>query len=130
MAFHGLPWPSLTLSDLPLPSIAFRTGAMAFDSCQVADDSRLAHTLQRIDHVAVSVFIAELVAKVIAYGFLLTPNAYLKEPWNRLDFFIVSASIVSMVSLLPLANASFSRQRSFLFSRDARPTPPLTHTGG
>ena len=71
--------------------------AMAYDSCDVTPGSELALKLQQIDKVAMAVFVSELVAKVIAYGLAFTPHAYLKDGWNRLDFFIVGASIMSML---------------------------------
>ena len=70
--------------------------AMAYDSCDVTPGSELALKLQQIDKVAMAVFVSELVAKVIAYGLAFTPHAYLKDGWNRLDFFIVGASVYSM----------------------------------
>ena len=50
-----------------------------------------------MDKLAVLVFVIELVAKVMASGLLLTPNAYLKEAWNVLDFVIVLSSLFSMI---------------------------------
>jgi hypothetical protein len=49
------------------------------------------------DLVCTVVFIVEAVLKVVAMGFLFTPNAYLKSGWNQLDFFIVCLSLVSVI---------------------------------
>ena len=35
--------------------------------------------------------------KIIALGFVVGENAYLKNSWNRLDFFIVTMSIFDMM---------------------------------
>ena len=47
-----------------------------------------------------SVFILEFVVKIIADGFLLTPNAYLLSIWNGLDFFVLLTLIVNIVTAL------------------------------
>ncbi|KAI9259454.1 hypothetical protein BDA99DRAFT_538416 [Phascolomyces articulosus] len=36
------------------------------------------------------VFVIEIIIRIIADGFLLPPNAYLRNPWNRLDFVVVA----------------------------------------
>ena len=36
-----------------------------------------------------TVFTIESILKIIAYGFLFHPGAYLRNPWNILDFVIV-----------------------------------------
>ena len=97
VAFRVPGVPSLSFDNLIIAFIIASSIAMAFDSCEVEDNSPLALQLQQIDQAAMVVFIAELLAKVIAYGLLFTPNAYLKDGWNRLDAFIVTASIVSML---------------------------------
>jgi len=42
-------------------------------------------------------FMTEAVLKIIAYGFVLDKNSYLRENWSVLDFFIVLTSLVDMV---------------------------------
>lgn len=37
---------------------------------------------------------------MVAQGLLLTPNAYLKSGWNRLDAFIVLVSLLDYLSAL------------------------------
>lgn len=43
------------------------------------------------------IFIFECLMKVISLGFVVGENAYLKNSWNRLDFFIVTMSIFDMM---------------------------------
>lgn len=43
------------------------------------------------------VFIGEFVFKTIVMGFAMGKHAYLKDNWNKLDFIIVSFSIINMV---------------------------------
>lgn len=40
----------------------------------------------------------EFIIKVIADGFLLTPNAYMRSIWNVLDFLIMTGGIVNVVT--------------------------------
>ena len=42
-------------------------------------------------------FTFEYLIKSIAYGFALDENSYLRESWNRLDFFIVIVSIIDVI---------------------------------
>jgi hypothetical protein len=37
----------------------------------------------------------ELGSKVVANGFMFTPRAYLKDPWNKIDFAVILASVVN-----------------------------------
>jgi hypothetical protein len=61
-------------------------------------EGSLQRFLVTADSILLICFIIELIVKVIAYGFLFNgPNSYLKVGWNRLDFFIVVASIFTLV---------------------------------
>lgn len=35
--------------------------------------------------------------KIIAFGFVMTPNSYLRDLWNIMDFVIVSTSLLPLV---------------------------------
>jgi hypothetical protein len=43
----------------------------------------------------------ECVLKILAMGFVLHPNSYLRDSWNRLDFFVV---LISILDFLPGLN--------------------------
>ena len=43
------------------------------------------------------IFIIECVVKVIVHGFYWVPKAYIKDPWNVLDFIIVIFSVLTMI---------------------------------
>ena len=51
-------------------------------------------------------FTIEMLIKMITFGVLTTKEAYLKSPWNRLDFFIVSISIIIVVGGMTLCACS------------------------
>lgn len=44
---------------------------------------------EHVEYVFLVVFTVEAVMKVVAYGFVLHPGAYLHNGWNILDFIIV-----------------------------------------
>ena len=73
----------------------------------------------KIDLVFSGIFIFEAVVKIIAMGFVFHKFAYLREPWNCLDFFIVA---ISIISLLPFSGdqSSLKALRTFRILRPLR----------
>ncbi|KAL3321146.1 Voltage-dependent L-type calcium channel subunit alpha-1C [Cichlidogyrus casuarinus] len=55
---------------------------------------KLVHVLEYMENVFVYVFTVETVLKIIAYGLVLHPTAYLKNFWNILDFAIVVTGLL------------------------------------
>ena len=53
-------------------------------------------------YVCTPAFCAELVLRVIAMGFWSGEEAYLKNPWNVLDFVIVVSSVLEYLTFLDL----------------------------
>ncbi|XP_053618976.1 voltage-dependent calcium channel type D subunit alpha-1-like isoform X2 [Plodia interpunctella] len=51
--------------------------------------------LERVEWVFMVIFTGECLMKIIAYGFLFHPGAYLRNTWNSLDFTIVTIGIAS-----------------------------------
>jgi hypothetical protein len=54
------------------------------------------------------VFLAEMVFKIIALGFVLDEGSYLKDNWNRIDFVIVSVSLIDLQNLISKYTGSVS----------------------
>lgn len=54
------------------------------------------------------IFVLEFLVKVIADGFVFSPNAYLLSIWNDLDFFVLITLVVNIVTAL-VAGGSISR---------------------
>lgn len=53
-------------------------------------DSNLTNSsLETVEMVFIVIFTTECVIKIIAFGFVMHPGAYLRNGWNLLDFFIV-----------------------------------------
>lgn len=77
-----------------------RDGEMAFGSVtakQLSDGANL---------VFFVIFGLELVIKVVANGFLFSPNAYLMDNWNRLDFSVI---IFSTLDYFDISSGSWGR---------------------
>lgn len=63
-------------------------------------DGTLSRTLQMIDTISTTIFVLEIVIKVIAKGFLFCgPGSYLRNSWNIADFLIVSTALISLIEL-------------------------------
>ena len=68
---------------------------LAFDDPFIDKESQHAKILVGIDVFFTILFASEALIKIIALGFLKTSltgktrNAYMLDPWNRLDFFLV-----------------------------------------
>ncbi|OQR96973.1 Voltage-gated Ion Channel (VIC) Superfamily [Achlya hypogyna] len=52
--------------------------------------------VEKIELLTLVYFIVELVLKVVAYG-MTGPKGYWRNPWNKLDFFIVASGVVSLL---------------------------------
>ncbi|RUS83605.1 hypothetical protein EGW08_008624 [Elysia chlorotica] len=62
-----------------------------------ADSNDLNAALDRIEYVFILIFLLESILKIIAYGFVMHPGAYLRNGWNALDFIIVVIGTISQV---------------------------------
>ncbi|XP_044741496.1 muscle calcium channel subunit alpha-1 [Chrysoperla carnea] len=51
--------------------------------------------LEKIEYIFLVIFTVECVMKIIAYGFMMHPGAYLRNGWNLLDFTIVVIGMIS-----------------------------------
>ena len=60
-------------------------------------DLKVMNGLDIISYIINGIFIFEMIVKVIALGFVMDMNTYLRDSWNKLDFTIVSFSILDMV---------------------------------
>ncbi|XP_026087889.1 voltage-dependent L-type calcium channel subunit alpha-1C isoform X4 [Carassius auratus] len=62
------------------------------------DDSNATNSnLERVEYLFLIIFTVEAFLKVIAYGLLWHPNAYLRNGWNLLDFIIVVVGLFSAI---------------------------------
>ena len=50
------------------------------------------------------VFTIEAVVKIIAMGFVVHKNSYLRDTWNWLDFVVVCIGFIELFPIIPAAN--------------------------
>ena len=60
--------------------------------------------LEQIENIFMVIFTAECFLKIIAYGLVMHPGAYLRSVWNTLDFVIV------VIGLITIAMHSFMEE--------------------
>ena len=65
----------------------------------------------------------EFVLKVIALGFAMDAGSYMRDGWNRLDFFIVTTSIIDMM----LTNTDIPALKVLRMLRMIRPLRVISH---
>ncbi|XP_017527195.1 voltage-dependent L-type calcium channel subunit alpha-1F isoform X2 [Manis javanica] len=62
------------------------------------DDSNTAnHNLEQVEYVFLVIFTVETMLKIVAYGLVLHPSAYIRNGWNLLDFIIVVVGLFSVL---------------------------------
>jgi hypothetical protein len=71
-------------------------------------------------------FIFEMATKLLALGLIMDEGSYLRDNWNRLDFFIVTSSIVDM----SLTGSDLAVLKILRMLRTLRPLRFLTHNVG
>ena len=69
------------------------------------------------NYVFTAIFTLECILKIIAYGFILEDNTYLRDPWNWLDFIVV---ITGLLSYFPSISANLLALRTFRLIRPLR----------
>ena len=60
--------------------------------------------LELLGSIFTTMFAIECVIKIIAHGFVVHKNAYLRDKWNWIDFLVV---IVGVIELTPLVQSSW-----------------------
>ena len=91
---------------------------LAIDNPLYDPNSGIVTFLYVSDVILTTIFTVEAVLKIIAYGFLLHKNAYLRSAWNVLDFVIV---IVSILALSASDSGGLKSLRSLRALRALRP---------
>ncbi|KAL9960179.1 hypothetical protein ACROYT_G033596 [Oculina patagonica] len=79
----------------------------AYEPLPEKDSSEINDNLEVAEYVFLAVFTLEAVLKIIAYGFLFHPGAYLRNGWNILDFVIVVVGIATILVKAFLSSGSF-----------------------
>lgn len=78
--------------------IALSSVLLALDNPLLDPSSTLFRFLDRIDYALNLLFTLEMGIKIIAYGLVMQPSAYLRDPWNVLDGCILLVSAVGYLT--------------------------------
>jgi hypothetical protein len=122
-----------TFDNLVLALIIISTILLAFESpklTECATDCPLFVALLYADIVFTFLFIVEMALKVVVYGFISTKSAYLKDPWNVLDFFIVVIGSVSIAFSFLDIGSDIAWIRSLRALRALRPLRTIKRAPG
>ena len=87
------------------------------------EDHDVVLAFNELDFIFNYLFIIECILKIIALGFAMDGGSYMRDSWNRLDFFIVSISIIDMM----LTNTDIPALRVLRMLRMIRPLRVISH---
>eukprot|EP01050_Picozoa_sp_SAG11_P023246 SAG11_NODE_4620_length_1832_cov_1.500866_3_plen_186_part_00 len=76
-------------------AIVAGTVILALEGPKNSLDPDLQQIFDRVNDLLFLIFLIELLTKVMGYGFCFTPEAYLKDPWNKIDFAVIVGSFVN-----------------------------------
>ena len=105
--------------------IALSSVKLAMESYFVnePEDSPIKKTSSDLDYVFNNLFNVECVLKVLALGFAMDDGSYLRDAWNKLDFFIVVTANIDMM----LANTDIPALKVLRMLRMIRPLRVISH---
>merc|ERR1719409_1725510 len=83
-------------SNFIMVMIVVSSITLAIDGPTLDPCSTTKEVLNILDVLFTIIFAVECAMKIIVFGFTHTPEAYLKDVWNQLDFFIVVTSILAL----------------------------------
>ena len=116
---------------LILTTIIANCATMAWDSpldpghgAGWADGDGKTRLLIQCNWVYLIIFTVELLLKVVAYGFAMHPNAYLRDAWCQLDFVVVS------LAWMPILIPGFGNYSVIRSVRALRPLRALKRVPG
>ena len=97
---------------------------MAWESPLDPPGTLKAHFIDGCEWIFLFIFTGEMLAKIVAYGFLANEHAYLRDAWCQLDFVVVS------LAWLPILVPSMSSANSIRSVRALRPLRALKRMPG
>lgn len=94
---------------------------LAYEGAGLPDGSPLVQYFTYADFAFLGIFVVECMLRMLHKGLLFTNVAYLRDPWNQLDFTVVVLDVLATVfSSLGLATGNFRALRSFRALRPLR----------
>uniref|UniRef100_A0A8C4NY89 Voltage-dependent L-type calcium channel subunit alpha n=1 Tax=Dicentrarchus labrax TaxID=13489 RepID=A0A8C4NY89_DICLA len=92
-------YPSLPFDIFILLAIFANCVAMGVTKPYPDDDSNASnHQLEQVEYVFLVIFTIETFTKILAYGLVMHPSAYIRSGWNLLDFVIVIVGLFSVIA--------------------------------
>jgi len=92
-----------------------------FQPMPAGDTTAVNEFLEEIEVIFTVIFTSECCMKIVAYGFIDHPNAYLKNTWNILDFTIVMIGLFSsLLAVLQIKGLNVKSLRAFRVLRPLR----------
>ena len=91
------------------------------DAVYLRDRPNARGFLAVVDILFFIIFWVECILKIIAYGFVQAPGAYLKDGWNQLDFSVVMLTTVDLGLRVAGASAEYAWVKVFRVARVMRP---------
>lgn len=123
-------WRAVTFDNIVLVCIILSSITLAIDCPQTADYAQLQVALLVLEIMFVCLFILEMFAKIIAHGFMLGEGAYLRDPYNALDFVVVTTSCLSLIAQGAGAPSTVGFFRVVRIIRTMRPLRVLSRSVG
>ena len=90
----------------------------------------LMDVLATLDVMFTVLFTIEVVLKSVAKGFMGRPGTYLRNNWNRLDFFVVVTSWVNLAFKIAGGSTEFGYVRTLRMLRCLRPLRMISRYPG
>jgi voltage-dependent calcium channel L type alpha-1D len=112
--------------NLSLALIIVSTVELAIDNPLSPPDSVFSAVLSWFDTVLTVLFMAEMVIKIVAYGFILHKGAYLRNSWNVMDFAITMVAAFFMFQ----GSSQFKFVKSLRTFRALRPLRMINRNPG
>lgn len=96
----------------------------------VVNDPYQKMTLKTMQSIISGIFVTEATLKILALGFVFGKGTYLRDPWNILDFIIVSSSIFDWLIIFASKQISVTFIRGFRALRALRPLRMVSKNEG
>jgi len=120
----------VTFDRIIMVTILFSTIFLAVESPQTDNTPGVLAALRGLEAAFLSIFCVEMVAKVIAMGFVMHPGSYLRDGYNRLDFIVVITAVADLIATSAGGGANIGFLRVLRILRTLRPLRLLSRNRG
>ena len=82
--------------------------------------------ITRCENIFLTIFVVELLLKVLAYGFVMHSHSYLRDPWCQLDFVVVTLAVLPILCARTDPQSA-ERLPTLAECSRAQPPPSIAH---